>query len=59
MASKNMLPKGKWRATIETAMFANSVCKVTMAELYEFASRQPEVVKTLEPMYKLPKPGGW
>ena len=52
MASKNMLPKGKWRATIETAMFANSVRKVTMAELYEFASRQPEVVKTLEPMYK-------
>src|SRR3990172_658302 len=52
MASKNVLPKNKWRATIETAMYANSVRKVTMAELYDFASRQPEVVSTSEPMYK-------
>jgi phosphoenolpyruvate carboxykinase (ATP) len=52
MASKNMAPKGRWRALIESAMYANSVRKVTMAELYELASKQPEVICTSEPMYK-------
>ncbi|RMD57330.1 MAG: phosphoenolpyruvate carboxykinase (ATP), partial [Nitrospirae bacterium] len=52
MATKSMIPRGRWRAIIETAMYANSVHKVTMADLYELAIKQPEVVATSEPMYK-------
>ncbi|MEW6001054.1 MAG: phosphoenolpyruvate carboxykinase (ATP) [Nitrospirota bacterium] len=46
------IPGSPWRAYIESAFFANSVRKTTMAELHKLASKQPEVVETSEPMYK-------
>ncbi|MDX9715725.1 MAG: phosphoenolpyruvate carboxykinase (ATP) [Dissulfurispiraceae bacterium] len=52
MASLRQLPKSPWRAVIESAFFANSVKKTDMAELYNHASKQPEVMMTDEPMYK-------
>ncbi|MBF0337514.1 MAG: phosphoenolpyruvate carboxykinase (ATP) [Nitrospirae bacterium] len=52
MSSKTQLPGSPWRAIIESAMYANSVHKTTMRELYEYAVRQPEVIVTSEPMYK-------
>jgi len=52
MASKQKIPGSSWRAYIETAFFANSVRKTTMAELYSLAVRQPEVIVTSHPMYK-------
>ncbi|OGW39351.1 MAG: hypothetical protein A2Y97_12970 [Nitrospirae bacterium RBG_13_39_12] len=60
MATIHSIPGSSWRAFIESAFFANSVKKTTMAELYKLAVKQPEVVTTSEPMYnpeqfKLPK----
>ncbi|MEO5358635.1 MAG: phosphoenolpyruvate carboxykinase (ATP) [Nitrospirae bacterium YQR-1] len=52
MASVHKLPGSPWRAIIESAMYANSVKKTNLNELYEYAVRQPEVVVTTEPMYK-------
>jgi len=52
MASVNRLPKSAWRATIESAFFANSVRRTTMAELYKLALKQPEVMTTCHPFYK-------
>lgn len=52
MASIHKLPGSNWRATIESALFANSVKKTSMKELYEYAIEQPEIVATTEPMYK-------
>ncbi len=52
MATAHKIPGSSWRAYIESAFFANSVRKTTMAELYELAIKQPEVVATTEPMYK-------
>ncbi|MBF0566306.1 MAG: phosphoenolpyruvate carboxykinase (ATP) [Nitrospirae bacterium] len=51
MASVQKLPGSQWRAIIESAMYANSVKKTNMGELYEYAKQQPEVVVTSEPMY--------
>ncbi len=52
MATVHRIPGSPWRAIIETAMYANSVRKTTMAELYELARRQPEVITTTHPMYQ-------
>lgn len=52
MATAHQLPSSPWRAIIESGMHANSVRKTTMAELYELATKQPEVVATSQPMYK-------
>lgn len=52
MASVWKIPGSPWRAIIETAFFANSIKRTTMAELYKLAERQPEVIMTSEPMYK-------
>lgn len=52
MASKHKIPGSSWRAYIESAFFANSVRKTTMAELYSLAIKQPDVVVTSHPMYK-------
>ncbi|MBF0342690.1 MAG: phosphoenolpyruvate carboxykinase (ATP) [Nitrospirae bacterium] len=52
MSSLNKVPGSQWRAIIESAMYANSVRKTNMAELYEHAIKQPEVIVTSEPMYK-------
>ena len=52
MATRHKIPGSPWRAYIESAFFANSVRKTTMAELYKLAVKQPEVVTTSEPMYK-------
>lgn len=41
-----------WRAAIESAFFANSVRETTMSELYQLALKQPEVMKTTEPMWR-------
>lgn len=41
-----------WKAAIESALYANSVRKTTMAELYALALAQPEVIKTSHPIYK-------
>jgi len=51
MATMQTIPKSPWRAIIETAMYANSVRKTNMAELYSLALKQPEVVSTDQPMY--------
>lgn len=52
MATIHRLPESPWRAMIESAFFANSVRKTTMAELYKLAQKQPEVVSTTHPMHK-------
>ncbi|NOX20052.1 MAG: phosphoenolpyruvate carboxykinase (ATP) [Nitrospirae bacterium] len=52
MSSTHKLPAGPWRAIIETAFYANSVKKTSMAELYRLSTKQPEVIVTSEPMYK-------
>ncbi|RME63412.1 MAG: phosphoenolpyruvate carboxykinase (ATP), partial [Nitrospirae bacterium] len=52
MATVHKLPVGPWRALIETAFYANSVRKVSMAELYQLSLQQPEVIATSEVMYK-------
>jgi len=52
MATVNRLPRSPWRATIESAFFANSVRKTTMGELYKLALQQPEVMATSHPFYK-------
>lgn len=52
MATKHKVPGSQWRAYIESAFFANSVKKTTMAELYSMAVKQPEVVVTSHPMFK-------
>jgi phosphoenolpyruvate carboxykinase (ATP) len=52
MATVHKLPIGPWRAILETAFYANSVRKTSMAELYRLAIKQPEVIVTSEPMYK-------
>jgi phosphoenolpyruvate carboxykinase (ATP) len=52
MATAHKISGSSWRAYIESAFFANSVRKTTMAELYKLAVKQPEVVATTEPMYK-------
>jgi phosphoenolpyruvate carboxykinase (ATP) len=52
MATRHKIPGSSWRAYIESAFFANSVKKTTMAELYKLAIKQPEVVSSSEPMYK-------
>jgi phosphoenolpyruvate carboxykinase (ATP) len=52
MASVNKPPSFPWRATIESAFYANSVRKTTIAELYRLASRQPEIITTSHPFYK-------
>ncbi|MEW6428271.1 MAG: phosphoenolpyruvate carboxykinase (ATP) [Thermodesulfobacteriota bacterium] len=52
MATMNRIPGSPWRAIMETAMHANSVRQTSMAELYELACRQPEVIATSMPMYR-------
>ncbi|HNQ46933.1 MAG TPA: phosphoenolpyruvate carboxykinase (ATP) [Syntrophorhabdus sp.] len=52
MASIHGIPKSPWRAIIESAFFASSVRKTSMAELYALAKKQPEVMVTSEPMYR-------
>jgi phosphoenolpyruvate carboxykinase (ATP) len=52
MATIRKVPELPWRAMIESAFYANSVRKASMAELYFHATRQPEVFMTSEPMYK-------
>jgi phosphoenolpyruvate carboxykinase (ATP) len=52
MATEQKLPASPWRAIIETGMHANSVRKTTMAELYDLALTQHEVVATDMPMYR-------
>lgn len=52
MATMQQIPASPWRAIIETAFFANSVCKTSMAHLYTLALQQPEVVATSQPMYE-------
>ncbi len=51
MATTHSLPASPWRAIIETAMYANSVRKTNMAELYQLALKQPEVIVTDQPLY--------
>ncbi|MCI4627207.1 MAG: phosphoenolpyruvate carboxykinase (ATP) [Candidatus Magnetoovum sp. WYHC-5] len=52
MASVHKLPGSNWRAIIESALFANSVAKTSVKQLYEYAIEQPEIIVTNEPMYK-------
>lgn len=52
MATGHKIPGSSWRAIIESAMYANSVRQTNMAELYQLALRQPEVVATSQPMYR-------
>ena len=52
MATIRKVPESPWRAMIESAFYANSVRKASMAELYYHATKQPEVYMTSEPMYK-------
>ncbi len=52
MASVNRPPRSPWRAMIESAFYANSVQKTSMAELYKLALAQPEVMATSHPFYK-------
>lgn len=52
MATASKFPGSPWRAIVETALYANSVRKTDMAELYGLATRQPEVITTDEPLYK-------
>lgn len=51
MATIQVSPPSTWRAIIETAMYANSVKKTGMPELYKLATEQPEVICTDQPMY--------
>ncbi len=51
MASVYKQTASSWRAAIGSAFYANSVRQTTMAELYGFALKQPEVISTTEPMY--------
>jgi phosphoenolpyruvate carboxykinase (ATP) len=51
MASVYRQVASSWRAAIGSAFYANSVRQTTMAELYELALQQPEVMSTTEPMY--------
>jgi phosphoenolpyruvate carboxykinase (ATP) len=51
MATVQQIPLSPWRAIIETGLYANSVHKTSMAELYDLSLRQPEVVSTSHPMY--------
>ncbi len=51
MATLNSMPASPWRAIIESAMYANSVRRTDMAELYGLALKQPEVVRTDQAMY--------
>ena len=57
MATTHKLPVGPWRAILETALYANSVGKTTMAELYALSLKQPDVIVTSERMYKPEKIG--
>lgn len=52
MATKHKLPGSSWRAYIESALFANSVRKTTMPELYNLAVKQPKVIVTSHQMHK-------
>jgi phosphoenolpyruvate carboxykinase (ATP) len=52
MATIHKVPGSPWRAYTESAFFANSVRKTSMAELYKLSVKQPEVVTTSDPMYK-------
>ncbi len=52
MSSRHQIPGSSCRAYVESAFFANSVRKTTMAELYELAVKQPDVIVTSQPMYK-------
>ena len=52
MATLRKKPLSPWRAAIETAFYANSVRKTSMAELYGLSLKQPEVIRTDEPLYK-------
>lgn len=52
MATSHRLPRSAWRAMIESAFYANSVRKTTMAELYTLALRQPEVMATSHRFYR-------
>jgi phosphoenolpyruvate carboxykinase (ATP) len=52
MATVSRLPRSPWRAMIESAFYANSVRKTTMAELYKRALKQPEVMATSHPFFK-------
>lgn len=51
MATIHKLPASSWRAMIEGALYANSVSKTTMPELYKLALKQPEVMATSHPFY--------
>ncbi|MCL5976499.1 MAG: phosphoenolpyruvate carboxykinase (ATP) [Nitrospirae bacterium] len=52
MATIHRLPQSPWRAMIESAFYANSARKTTMAELYKLSLKQPEVMATAHPFYK-------
>jgi phosphoenolpyruvate carboxykinase (ATP) len=52
MATVHRTPASPWRAMIEGAFYANSVRKTTIPELYNFALKQPEVLRTSHPFYK-------
>ncbi|GAB4422636.1 MAG: phosphoenolpyruvate carboxykinase (ATP) [Thermodesulfovibrionales bacterium] len=52
MATIHRLPRSPWRAMIESAFYANSVKKTTLAELYKLSLKQLEVVATSHPFYK-------
>jgi len=51
MSTTNSIPASPWRAIMETALYANSVRKTNMAELYSLALKQPEVIMTDQAMY--------
>lgn len=52
MATVHQIPLSPWRAIIEAGLYANSVYKTTMAELYDLSLRQSEVVATSHPLYR-------
>lgn len=52
MATVYKKPVSTWRAIMETALHANSVRKTDMAELYQLAAKQPEVISTSHLMYR-------
>ena len=51
MATIQTIPRSPWRAIIETALYANSVRRTDMSELYGLALKQPEVICTDHAMY--------
>lgn len=52
MASIQIPPRSAWRAMLESAFYSNSVKKTTIPELYQLATKQPEVIVTSHPFHK-------